>query len=120
MQIPTMPQTIDWEQLFAWFPMLMDLDGCPQDVIFHAEGDVLVHTKMVLEALMTHSNWQQLDADWQQILWWSALLHDIAKPLTTIEEYNRIRSPRHALKGAQIVQNLLYQDFPSELVPLRA
>ncbi|MEO1290936.1 MAG: AAA family ATPase, partial [Chloroflexota bacterium] len=26
--------------------------------------------------------------------------------------------PRHALKGAQIVQNLLYQDFPSELVPL--
>lgn len=40
--------------------------------------------------------------------------------MTTIEENGRIRSPRHAIKGAQVTQNLLYQDFPAnfDLMPL--
>lgn len=120
MNIPTNFNDIDWDLLQTAFPDIAALKGCPQAPIFHAEGDVFTHTKMVLEALMQHPDWRQSDAETQKILWWATLFHDIAKPFTTIEEDGRIRSPRHAIKGAQLTQNLLYQHIPKsvEYIPL--
>lgn len=120
MEIPQKFADIDWDMLGIAFPDIEKLKNCPQDAIWHAEGDVFIHTQLVVEALMSHPDWQQADSDTQSILWWSAVFHDIAKPLTTVTEKGRIRSPRHAIKGAQFTQNLLYQDFPPqfELLPL--
>lgn len=120
MEIPQKFNEIDWDMLGIVFPDIEKLKDCPQDAIWHAEGDVFTHTQMVVEALMNHADWQQADSETQEILWWSALFHDIAKPLTTVTKNGRIRSPRHAIKGAQVTQNLLYQDFPVnfDLLPL--
>ncbi len=42
---------LDWPAIrnaFAWMRSMAD---CPQDPAWHAEGDVLLHTRMVCEAL---------------------------------------------------------------------
>lgn len=58
MKIPQYANEIDWELLQTAFPDIAALKNCPQDPIFHAEGDVFTHTKMVVEALMSHPDWQ--------------------------------------------------------------
>jgi len=76
----------NWESLnrFAWIQELRD---CPQDPIYHAEGDVWIHTKMVMEALMDMAYWPQLEEESQKALFWSAVMHDIAKPMCTQTEH---------------------------------
>jgi len=102
--------TINWDTILDEYDWLMSLDGCLQDPIYHAEGDVLTHTKMVVEALVTDTNWRSLDRQSRSILFMSALLHDIAKPLCTVEADGRISSPGHAAKGRSVAQRILYQD----------
>jgi hypothetical protein len=34
--------------------------GCAQDAVFHAEGDVWIHTRMVCEAMAALSVWRTL------------------------------------------------------------
>ncbi|MEL7432455.1 MAG: AAA family ATPase [Chloroflexota bacterium] len=118
MNVPTQVEQINWDAWLHTFPDLRALAKCPQDPIFHAEGDVWTHTKMVVEAFMDGKTWQQADADTREILWWAALFHDIAKPYCTVEEGGRIRSPRHALKGAGHVGRLLYTHLPAGIMPL--
>jgi hypothetical protein len=43
---------VDWTTLQMGFPWIDNLAGCPQDPLFHAEGDVAVHTRKVLKALV--------------------------------------------------------------------
>ena len=52
---------VDWDALLSQFPWLGALADCPQDPQFHAEGDVLTHTKMVVEALVADEKWRALD-----------------------------------------------------------
>ncbi len=89
-----------------WFQALYD---CPQDPVYHAEGNVGIHTKMVVEALQNLPEYTDLLRSEQQLLSWAALLHDIAKPvcLSTDEEGN-IRAHQHSQKGELIVRNLLW------------
>lgn len=84
-----------------------------QDHRFHAEGDVWTHTKMVVNELMQFAEYQKLQASEQYILFLSALLHDIAKPICTItDEEGYIRSPKHAKVGEKMVRQLLWNaDF---------
>ncbi len=106
---PTDQHSIDWDRLIARYEWLRTLADCPQDPIWHAEGDVLIHTRMVTEALLGHAEWSNWDAGTQTIMFWSALLHDVAKPMCTREENGRIIAPQHARKGAQLAQTILYQ-----------
>lgn len=97
------------DALLPQIPSLHTLQGCPQDPIFHAEGDVWIHTQRVLEALVGLPGWQALPEDRQLGLALAALLHDIAKPKTTVEIDGRLRSPGHARRGAQDTRIALYQ-----------
>jgi putative nucleotidyltransferase with HDIG domain len=106
MNLPT-PEQLNWQTLMR-LPWLAKLAACPQDPEFHGEGDVLTHTKMVVEALLSDRLWQQLPAPERLALFWAALLHDVAKPATTVIEDGRIRSPGHAVLGAKIAQELLW------------
>lgn len=99
-----------WQDLRATFSWLRDLEGVPQDPIFHAEGDVAMHTRMVVEALQRLPEYQQLEEQQQEVLFAAALLHDVEKRSTTvIEENGRITSRNHAKKGAFTTQCILYQ-----------
>lgn len=95
----------------AWvdLPGCATLFDCPQDPEWHAEGDVGVHTRMVLDALVADPDWQTLPPDEQEDCWLACLWHDIAKPLVTREEDGRIRSPGHSRRGAVIARVLAWR-----------
>lgn len=106
---------INWDALEAKFSWLHDMRGVPQDPIWHAEGDVFVHTKMVVESLIAMPAYQQLDEQEQHVLFAAALLHDVEKRSTTsrevIDGVERIVSPKHAKKGEYTVRTLCYQEL---------
>ena len=96
-------QSQDWVQA---------LKGVPQDPVYHAEGDVWIHTGMVVEALESLAGYQSLSPEEQAELYLATALHDIAKPICTREEDGRIISPRHALKGRLLSRQTLYTAPP--------
>ncbi len=104
---------LDWGSIQNYFDWIQNLEGCQQDPIYHAEGDVLIHTKMVCEALISSLNWRQLGVQERSMLFAAALLHDVAKPaFTKIEENGRISSKGHARQGARMVRQILSQFDP--------
>lgn len=79
-----------------------------QDRFHHQEGDVYTHTEMVLNALVNLEEYNQLTLFEKQVLEYTAIFHDIAKPATyTLIENNRISHPRHASIGANIARQIL-------------
>jgi predicted kinase len=100
----------DWRSLCALVSALQALEDTPQDPIYHAEGNVGIHTRMVLDALLEDDYFQRADADRRFVLFMSALLHDIAKPITTRidEQTGRISQPGHSRKGAIDARVLLW------------
>jgi predicted kinase len=112
---------IDWELMSQKFGWLTDMRGVEQDALWHFEGDVYTHTKMVVEALVGLDEFKKLDKQRQHILFASAIFHDIEKRSTTkiemIEGEERITSPRHAKRGESTVRSMLYReiDTPFEI-----
>ncbi|MEL6718569.1 MAG: HD domain-containing protein, partial [Bacteroidota bacterium] len=108
---------INWDVLIAQFEWLHDMKGVPQDPIWHEEGDVWVHTQMVVEELVQLEEFLVLDEQDKHILFAAALLHDVEKRSTTtieiIDNIERIISPKHAKKGEYMVRALLYKDIPT-------
>ncbi len=103
-----------WAELEKRFDWVYRMKGVPQDPRYHAEGDVAIHTQMVLEALQNEPAFKQLSAQDQEILWAAALLHDVEKYSTTIHENDgSITSKGHARKGAQFARQLLYVNEPA-------
>ena len=103
--------SLGWDALLVQYPWLHDLADTPQDPHYHAEGDVLTHTRMVADALVALPAWQALAPSTRAVLFTAALLHDIAKPICTeIDGQGHIRSPRHARRGEQLARTLLWRD----------
>ncbi len=105
-------EQLDWESLQNRFGWIQDMEGVPQDKIYHEEGDVAVHTEMVLNALLGLEEFQALSEQEQQVLIAAALLHDVEKRSTTvIEEDGRISSKGHARKGEYTARSILYENL---------
>ncbi len=84
--------------LEPWIPELRLLKGVEQPPQFHPEGDVYVHTRLMVGMLR--------NAD--PVLAFSVLLHDIAKPDTyTVDSNGRIRFNGHESLGAQMAEQIL-------------
>jgi tRNA nucleotidyltransferase (CCA-adding enzyme) len=81
----------------ALFPELKALVGCPQEPEWHPEGDVWVHTLLVVDE--ARSRIDALDRPRQVALMVGALLHDVGKPPTTAFVDGRIRSIDHEQQG---------------------
>ena len=102
---------IDMPALRATFPWLEPLGECPQDAVFHAEGDVLTHLGMVLTELAALPAFRELSEPDRHVLFAGTLLHDISKPeCTRTEEDGRVRSPGHAVKGVYKARRILTDD----------
>jgi len=101
----------DWGTLEKQFSWVRDMEQVQQDPLHHAEGNVAIHTQMVLQQLEALPEYQNLDYQKQELLWASALLHDVEKRSTTIVAADgRISSPNHAKKGAQTTREILFRD----------
>ena len=79
------------------FPELKALVGCPQEPEWHPEGDVWVHTLMVVDQARTRIG--DLAHPQQVTVMLSALCHDLGKPPTTAMVEGRIRSMDHEQAG---------------------
>jgi tRNA nucleotidyltransferase/poly(A) polymerase len=82
--------------LQACLPEIAAMKGVVQPPEFHPEGDVWVHTLMMLEHLAAGS---------PATLAWAVLLHDVGKPPTFVsakETGDRIRFDGHAEVGARM------------------
>ena len=106
---------IDWKLLTEHMDCLREMQDVEQDPLWHAEGDVYTHTKMVVEALVALPEYQNLEEEKQHILFTAALFHDIEKRSTTkheeIDGTERIVSPRHAKRGESTVRSMLYREW---------
>jgi len=79
-------------------PEVAALDGIPQPVRFHPEGDVLTHTRMLLDAYEGGGEAVAL----------AALLHDIGKaPTYAVNDKGRHSYPNHADVGAEMADEIL-------------
>ena len=100
---------LDWDDLLARFAWLRALTGTPQEPRYHGEGDVLIHTRMVADALIALPAWRELPPQDRETLFWAALLHDVAKPACTqIAADGAISSPGHARAGALQARYILW------------
>ena len=79
-------------------PEIARMKGIQQPPQFHPEGDVFVHTLLLLEGLA---------AGCSLTLAWGALLHDVGKPSTFRRAPDRIRFDGHVEIGVRIADDLL-------------
>lgn len=101
---------VNWQILDEQFEWIRAMKHCPQDPVFHAEGDVWIHVRMVCEALTSLKKWCDLvDAD-RELLFAAALFHDVAKPLCTRYEDGRITSRGHSQRGAIQARRILWEN----------
>jgi predicted kinase len=101
---------VDWVALDERFAWVRNLVGCPQDPIYHAEGDVWVHTGMVAEALAEMPAWRSLPDGERRTVFAAALLHDVAKPACTrLDPEGRITSRGHSRRGAILTRQILWR-----------
>ena len=109
--VPEPGKGADWTQCCELLPALLRLEETPQDPYYHAEGNVGIHTRMVLDALMQDEHYRRADADRRFVLFMGCLLHDIAKPDTTVidEASGRIGQPGHSRRGAVDVRVLMWK-----------
>ncbi len=111
--LPFCPQPPDWHfdwaglnQAYAW---IREQKDCPQDPIYHAEGDVWIHLHMVCTAMIENPAWRQLASPQRDEVFWAALLHDVAKPATTRPEGERITARGHSQVGARQAREILWR-----------
>ena len=79
------------------FPEIEALVGCEQEPEWHPEGDVWVHTLLVVDEAPTRID--DLDRPRQTVVMLAALCHDLGKPPTTAFLDGRIRSIDHEQAG---------------------
>lgn len=91
--------------------VISGMENTPQNPMWHAEGDVWAHTKMVCGELCRLSEFRSLSDEERNVLSLAALLHDAGKPLSTREENGELVSPGHALKGATLVREILWREM---------
>jgi putative nucleotidyltransferase with HDIG domain len=91
--------------LHELLPEVARMNGVQQPPQFHPEGDVWVHTLMLLE---------QLEPGCSMTLAWGALLHDVGKPPTFRRAPDRIRFDNHVevgvAVGAEICRRLRFSN----------
>jgi poly(A) polymerase len=86
--------------LVELLPEIAKMKGVEQPPQYHPEGDVWIHTRMVLE---------KLPGGVSPTLAWGALLHDVGKPPTFAapkDPTDRIRFDGHAEVGTQLAHEI--------------
>lgn len=91
------------EQLDTWFPELSHLIGVPQNPKHHAEGDVWVHTMMVVDAAVRYRDGVGNPLGFML----SAVTHDFGKVLCTQVVNGEIHAYRHETVGLPLVEGFM-------------
>ncbi|HUY93931.1 MAG TPA: CCA tRNA nucleotidyltransferase [Terracidiphilus sp.] len=87
----------DTDLLVQVLPEISNMKGVRQPPQFHPEGDVFIHTLLLLE---------QLPSRCPRTLAWGALLHDVGKPPTFRVAPDRIRFDGHVEVGVAMAAEI--------------
>lgn len=100
--------TINWEKVWS-IPEFKRLQGCKQNTVWHQEGDVAAHTKLVCDEIVKHIS---KDSDKYKKIVTAALCHDLGKATTTYwnENEQQWKCKSHGNEGARITRRLLYDE----------
>jgi poly(A) polymerase len=92
-------------------PEIAAMKGVEQPPQYHPEGDVFVHTLLLLD---------KLPAGTSKTLAWGALLHDVGKPPTFRVAPDRIRFDGHVEVGvkmaAEILRRLRFSNYETDQI----
>jgi len=82
------------------YPELEAMVECPQDPLWHPEGDVWVHTLQVVDQAAMIAERYHWHGERREQFLLAALCHDLGKPVCTfIADNGTIRSPGHSHEG---------------------
>ena len=111
--VPTSSRNIEWEEIenCALNSILKEMSQTMQNPEYHAEGDVLAHTKMVCEKLVMDEEYQRLSNDDKTVVFIATLLHDIGKTRCTKLIDGKLSSPHHSRVGSVMARQILWQTF---------
>jgi len=85
------------------FTLLWDLINVEQSPVHHPEGNVWIHTMLVLD---NAANNRHLSEE-PRVFMWSALLHDLGKAITTKVSKGKINSYNHDIEGEKLALKFL-------------
>src|SRR5258707_9196172 len=85
-------------------PEIARMKGVEQPPQYHPEGDVFVHTLLLLEKLQPDAS-----GSISKTLAWGALLHDVGKPPTFRSAPDRIRFDGHVDVGVKMAEEILHR-----------
>lgn len=105
------------------YPELKALFETPQHPDHHPEGSAGVHTLMVSDVAAELADEDGLKGDDRAAVIIAAMCHDIGKPLTTITEDGKIKSPGHQSAGVGVANQFLQsigikKDIIKRVLPL--
>lgn len=105
------------------YPELSALQNTQQEIEWHPEGDVWIHTLMVVDAAKEVCRLERLDKESSQAVMYAALCHDLGKPETTTFSDGRLRSIGHEEAGkgptARFLEKVgVSKDLIARVVPL--
>lgn len=87
-----------------FFAPLDMFEHTPQDPLSHPEGNVWRHTLMALDVM---ASLRTGDSKCDLVLMFAVLLHDCAKPITTVNNNGEINAPKHAKIGVEVAKDFL-------------
>jgi poly(A) polymerase len=100
-------------------PEIAAMKGVEQSSQYHPEGDVFVHTLLLLEKLQAGGS-GSVSASVSKTLAWGALLHDVGKPPTYRVAPDRIRFDGHVEVGvkmaAEICRRLRFSNYETDQI----
>ncbi|NTV22151.1 MAG: CCA tRNA nucleotidyltransferase [Candidatus Yonathbacteria bacterium] len=92
---------MEWGIFHEMHPQIVELSRTPQEPEWHPEGDVWVHTLMVVDEAAKIVEKERLKGDDALLVILAAFCHDFGKPKTTRTDGDRIQSPGHEQAGVE-------------------
>lgn len=93
------------EWIMGAFPELEALLGCPQSKLWHPEGTVYEHLKLVMDEA---AKWRhEIPEDWRLAFMFGMLLHDIGKPLCLNTSNDKLTTIGHDTAGVEPARNFM-------------
>ncbi len=112
--IPAPPCTeIDWSgwERTELRRYIERMRATPQSALWHGEGDVWTHTKMVCGELVSDSAYGGLAASEREAVFLAALLHDVGKVSCTAVSGDEVTSAGHAIAGSKLARAFLWTEW---------
>jgi len=100
---------LQWGIFLELHPEIANIQNVEQDAKWHPEGNVWIHTLMVVDEARKIITSEKLSDEDKVVIMFGALLHDLGKALTTKNDEGKISSIGHEKAGVAPAKNFMNQ-----------